>query len=241
MHHKATGKLFDSVPRNVVLHIESPDLDCVTTTYFHNDHEDDITNIKSFRRSKDIDLEDNIAKIKSIRRSKNIKDIELQKSQEVINQDYIMLTEDFLDSFKSKVLKSNNGVFSSDAVEHEGSARKYHGNRLPPMFAERLRVIEEKANRKDKLKDKSYYRMPTRPDVRISITGCAALTDVTGALTDVFSPIRGPKITRYKLTGLNFNYVYRNCLPLSIGRIHFKFKGCWVVNGNTPFLKIQPG
>ena len=173
MHHKATEKIYGNVTKNVVLHVENPDSE--TVSHFRNVHEVKNTHFRDAHEVKDA----------SIQKSRDVKD----------NQDYIMITQDFLDNFKSNVLKTNGG-FNLNSVKYHGSTSYHHGERLPPMFAERLRVLEEKANRKLKVNDKNFYKMKTRPTVHINITGCSTSDDVSATLKDVLSPIsKGPGIT----------------------------------------------
>ena len=96
-------------------------------------------------------------------------------------QDFIWITPDFLEHFKKKELQSNNGGLSLNSVKYYHS--NIFGERLPPMFAERLRDLEKRATRKAKVKDEKKYRMNIKQGVHINIRGYAGLDRFNGGLT----------------------------------------------------------
>lgn len=95
-------------------------------------------------------------------------------------QDFIWITPDFLENFKKKELQSNNGGLSLNSIKYYHS--NIFGERLPPMFAERLRDLEKRATRKAKVKDEKKYRMNINQAVHINIRGYAGLDRFNGGL-----------------------------------------------------------
>lgn len=83
-------------------------------------------------------------------------------------KDYIWLTPDFLESFKSKESLANHRGLSLTSVQYY---QKKYVTHLPPLFAERLRVLEEKASKKISSSAKKVYQNDRGVDFEINIRG----------------------------------------------------------------------
>ena len=86
-------------------------------------------------------------------------------------RDYIWMTPDFLEKFTPKNDTPRRERLSLNTVHYHQTSNKM--NHLPPMFAERLHALEEKAakNLKTDVKIKESYRINRLSNYQLNLRG----------------------------------------------------------------------
>ena len=92
-------------------------------------------------------------------------------------RNYIWITKDILEEFKTQIVKSHKVTLKFKTVTYKSQSPKSSKRKLPPLYAERIRMLHEKAATSINFAE---YSKPSRP-MKVIVNDITKAKDTPGS------------------------------------------------------------